>query len=217
MNDRDPSSDDPTGWFDPAAGARAFTDVQKLALRAASSVVDQMTSFAGAAGGLRLPRDRANGDRDLRRTRVDAERMIDAYADFARTLLDGFTNLVGGGDDAADPAGTVDRLVVGPVAPGSSANAELWVHNLDARPARDLTFHCSGLTKHDRSPIGAHRILFTPARLTVLAPHSSEGVVVEVQVPPGARPGSYHGLVQATNLPDLCLVVRVDVAVNEDP
>lgn len=216
MSDRDPNSDDDT-WFDPAAGARAFADVQKLALRAASSVVDQMTSFAGAAGGLRLPRDRANGDRHLRRTRVDAERMIDAYADFARMLLDGFTNLVDGQDGAADPAGTVDRLVIGPVAAGASANAKLWVHNLDARPAHELTFHCSGLTSHDRSPIGAHRILFTPARLTVLAPRSSEGVVVEVQVPPGAQPGSYHGLVQATNLPDLCLALRVDVAVNEDP
>jgi hypothetical protein len=107
--------------------------------------------------------------------------------------------------------GRGETLVVGPVLAGSAGSASAWIHVLDELPAGGGTLHGTALTGHDAAAIPARAVRFDPASVEALAPRSSREIHVTVRVPARTTPGTYHGHVLATGVPEVVLPLRVEV------
>ena len=139
-------SDLPPAWASVA-------DIGKLGLDTAAAVVERLLTLTRLTitkqpGGLTIPLLPATGDgMDARRVRAEAERLIDLYAEWTRSLVQAAV-------DAADPDRPPgEKLSLGPAPPDSSTQAIIWLHVLDG-PAAGTTHlrrHRSG-----RSPWRGH-------------------------------------------------------------
>ena len=219
MADRDPAPD-------PLAGLRAMAEVQRAGLEAASTVVERMLELGrlGTRGPFPfpLPADPTAGsngerrsdddpERDMRRLRGDAERMLELWGEWMRLLLDAAA-------DSAEVAlgppsrGGADRLSLGPAKPGGSVSGRTWLHVLDGPPTAPARLTATALTAADGSTIDPGAIAFEPAVLGTFDLRSSQEIVVTVDLPEGIAPGPYHGHILATGLPELSLPVRIEVS-----
>ena len=217
--DRDPAPD-------PLAGLRAMAEVQRAGLEAASTVVERMLELGrlGTRGPFPfpLPADptaRSNGEgrsdddpeRDVRRLRGDAERMLELWGEWMRLLVDAAA-------DSAEVAlgppsrGGADHLSLGPAKAGASVSGRTWLHVLDGPPTAPARLTATALTAADGSTIDPGTIAFEPAVLDTFDLRSSQEIVVTVDLPVGTAPGPYHGHILATGLPELSLPVRLEVS-----
>jgi hypothetical protein len=214
VNESGPNGHDP--WS--VAG-----DVGQAGLRAAGAVVEQLLALSRRLTDVPMPistfepspAGTAGPAQELRRLRADAERLIELYGDWTRALLDGFTEL-------AEGRGGTDRLVAGPVAAGTGATTTAWLHLLDGAGIPEAPLFATDLVAHDGVVLAGTAVSFDPSTLGARA-HTSDTaapgertagpteVRVTVTVPAGAAPGTYHGTVLATGLPEVHLALRVDV------
>lgn len=199
--------------YDPAAALRALADTPRAGLEAAATVIDRLLEMGRPGTGPMpvIPWDgttRADeappSERrvQLRRARADAERVLDAYGDWARQLLDAVFGL-------AEGEGPDDVLVLGPVAPGTSADAELWLHAPPGRVTAPAVLRATTLTNHDGATIEGDAVCFAPVALD--GNGSGQSTRVRLDVPAATAAGRYHGHVLATGLPEVALPVRVEV------
>ena len=208
--------------FDSFAGLRAMADVQRAGLETAAAVVERMLELgrqsarapfplhlpAEAVGGENGDRDDAarEGDREARRLRADAERLLELWGESMRVLLDVVADAAEAGVD-----GAADRLSLGPVSPGARATGRAWLHVLDGPPAQPARLTATPFSAHDGAAIDAQAVSFEPPLLETFALRSSQEISLTVQVPEGSEPGVYHGHVLATGLPEVALAVRIEV------
>ena len=208
--------------FDSFAGLRAMADVQRAGLETAAAVVERMLELgrqsarapfplhlpAEAVGGENGDRDDAarEGDREARRLRADAERLLELWGESMRVLLDVVADAAEAGVD-----GAADRRSLGPVSPGARATGRAWLHVLDGPPAQPARLTATPFSAHDGAAIDAQAVSFEPPLLETFALRSSQEISLTVQVPEGSEPGVYHGHVLATGLPEVALAVRIEV------
>ena len=201
------------GRYAPVEALRALADAPRVGLEAAAAVLDRILAL-GRPGGSATPLITWNGERttdedavplsrttQLRRARADAERVLDAYGDWARQLLDGVFGLAEG--DAGP-----EVLMLGPAAGGAGAEADLWLHAPPGRLTGPAPLRTTDLTAHDGTVVPACAVTFDPPALAP-ADATAPATRVRVAVPAGAAPGTYYGHVLATGLPEVALPVRL--------
>ena len=199
--------------YDAAAAFRALADAPRVGFEAAAAVVDRILALGrpGPAAPPVITWDGRPPEPDgpplerrvqLRRARADAERVLDAYGDWARQLLDAVFGLAEGDEPA-------DVLVLGPVDPGTAVEAELWLHAPPGRITAPALLRATVLTAHDGATIEGDAVCFTPPVLD--GNGSGPSTKVRLDVPVATAPGSYHGHVLAAGLPEVALPVRVEV------
>jgi hypothetical protein len=210
-------SDNGTSGYDPAAALRALADAPRVGFEAAAAVIDRILSL-GRPQATPLPPiswDGTNGDAlpppgdrrvQLRRARADAERVLDAYGDWARQLLDAVFGL-------AEGDGPGDVLVLGPVAAGQAVDADLWLHAPPGRLTVPAPLHATALTRDDGTTLDASTVSFDPPALLPTANGNGSGPAtrVSLRVPDGTGPGTYHGHVLAAGVPEVALPLRAEV------
>jgi hypothetical protein len=195
---------------DPRPPWSSVADIGGLGIETAATVVERLLDLTREVGGLRVPLLEATTDTaHARRLRANAERLIDLYADWTRSLVDATV-------DVATPANGSGNgshaLVLGPVAPGEEAADTLWLHFLDGPAADRATFQATDLSAHHGGRIPADEVSFDPPTLDAGTPRSKQQVEVRVTVPSGAVAGPYHGHVLVEGFPEVCLGLRVDVS-----
>jgi hypothetical protein len=201
--------------YDPVAALRALADAPRVGLEAAAAVLDRILAL-GRPGSPGVPLIPWNGETaepaatpavdrriQLRRARADAERVLDAYGDWARQLLDGVFGLAEGGDGP-------EALALGPVASGAVATAELWLQAPPGRVTAPAALAMTDLTAHDGATVPAGAATFDPPAL-VSGDGAAPATRLRVAVPSGTAPGAYHGHVLAHGLPEVALAVRLEV------
>jgi hypothetical protein len=209
-------------------------DVARAGLEAAAAVVERMLELGRAgASGLRIPvppnqqppqpaaapdgstssaADPADLTRMSRQLRADAERLVELYATWTRTLVDGAAQLAEQALERAPRSRASDgALRIGPAARGTTTSAEAWLHVLDGPPGPPARMRASDLLAHHGDVIPGGHVSTTPAVLDTTAARTSTGVTVAVAIPDGVRPGTYHGHLLAEGLPEVVLPVVVEV------
>lgn len=161
--------------------------------------------------------DPAERARQARRFRADAERLVELYADWTRLLVDGAASIAeqaaGMAPAAAGPGPSAggDVLVLGPASAKATTTASAWLHVLDGPSAAPAALHATDLVAHDGSVVPAIAVGTTPTHLETSDARSTSEVRVTVVVPEGTAPGSYHGHLLATGLPEVVLPLRLEV------
>jgi hypothetical protein len=197
-------SDLPPPWASVA-------DIGQLGLDTAAAVVERLLrltrlTITRQPGGLTVPLLPATGEGlDARRVRAEAERLIDLYAEWTRSLVQAAV-------DAADPERPAgEKLSLGPAPPDTSTQATIWLHVLDGPAAGTTLLRSTDLVAHHGGAISGAAIRFEPPALDATSPQTSQAVTVLVDVPPGVAAGPYHGHILATGVPEVCLEVTLDV------
>jgi hypothetical protein len=204
------------GW--PVDGLAAMADIGQFGLEAAAAVVERILDLSRAGGSLRIPllpaTESPERTRQIRRLRADVERLIEGYAEWTRTLVDGAIDLAV--RDGASNGSRPDSLELGPARPGDEAAGEAWMHFLDGPGAGLAAFTATDLTCHNGSVVPSALVVFDPPALDSAAARTSHAVRVRVRVPLDARPGPHLGHILASGLPEVSLALRLDVAPKEN-
>jgi hypothetical protein len=98
----------------------------------------------------------------------------------------------------------------GTVAPGKNAELTMSLENDSDTATAEFTLHSSELVSAGGARIPASAVMFKPATLAV-GPRAAGRVAVRVRVPKDAKPGSYEGLLRATQLDGLRAMLAVNV------
>jgi hypothetical protein len=149
--------------------------------------------------------------REMRRLRADGERLREMWGEWMRVLLDAAMDGAEAGAERDGAAHAGKALPLGPVKAGQRASGRAWLHTLDGPPGPPARLSATALTAHDGATIEARAASFKPPLLESFDPRSSHELTVSIEVPPGTRPGAYHGHVLASGLPEVSLPVRLEV------
>jgi hypothetical protein len=191
----------------PVNGAQVFSP---WATGAAGSVPADEVEPDAPTGGEAEERTRA-----ARRFRADAERIAELYADFTRMLIDGAASLAEqavGAPPAADGRGSgPEVLILGPASAGATTTASAWLHVLDGPPAPPAPVHATDLVAHDGGRVPSAALRCVPDHLDTTTARRTAEVRVTVTVPADTPPGSYHGHLLASGLPEVVLPLRLEV------
>ena len=117
------------------------------------------------------------------------------------------------GDSGSADAGATRLPTVrmpGTVAPGKDAVLTMSLENESDTTTAEFTLHSSELVSASGARIPASAVMFEPATLAV-GPRAAGRVAVRVRVPADAKPGSYEGLLRATQLDGLRAMLAVNV------
>ncbi|HEY0486897.1 MAG TPA: hypothetical protein VGD72_11665 [Mycobacteriales bacterium] len=101
-------------------------------------------------------------------------------------------------------------LPLGPAAPDSKATGRLEVANEGTATRTDVALLCTGLVTDSLHRIDGKNVGFLPRAFT-LPPGETDTVDVTVDVPRGARPGVYTGVVTVVGLPSIRTVLTLEV------
>lgn len=189
----------------------AVTDIGRLGLETAAVVVERLLAASRATlnrqpSGFSLYLLPATADgSDARRMRADAERLIDLYADWARTLVDAAAQT------AHPNGGPDDRLVIGPIAPTESTRVTIWLHSLDGPATGPARLRTTDLIAHHGGSVPSDSIRFDPPVIEGTGPRTSHEIAVVATVPARVDPGPYHGYVLADGIPEVSLPVCLEV------
>ena len=153
----------------------------------------------------------------LNRFRTDAHQIIDLVLDIVGTSFEAVERVADGGISLGVPFGSSDGSPKeGPVNGGTSgsvsvldasetveagdtARLSMSVNNSADDPTEPFTLMASDLVSNEGGRIPADSVAFEPPSVTIPA-NSSERVEIVVAVPADVTPGTYAGLVQATQL-----------------
>lgn len=172
--------------------------------------VEDHVNGNGSNGNGHGPSHRDDGQRvgraaDVRALRADAERLIELYGDWTRTLLDGLTDLAGSDDGDHDD----DVVRLGPATPGTEVSATAYLHLLDGPLAAAPDSHATALTAHHRGTIGADHVEIAVAGDDAVRDRLT--VTVTVTVPAGVADGIYHGHLLVEGMPEVHLPISLEV------
>lgn len=157
----------------------------------------------GSAAGL-SPATRAG---DIRALRADADRLIELYGDWTRTLLDGMTTLAEGGIGEAP-----DIVELGPAASGTTVTAVAFLHLFEGTTPTAPVLHFTDLTAHHHGTIAAAHLRAVPAEDADDPPGGGRLTLSLVAaVPRGTTPGTYYGHLLVEDIPEVHLPVRLVV------
>jgi len=196
-------------------------DIQQQAFDAAMRVAGELTALTGdlagsqwldavfgrngASPGSNTGTDNSDDDPlDVGRLRTDVARAAETFGELMRTMLDvGFDAL----DELARrpkprPSASTTR--------GASAYVRCTVRNPNDVAATGARPHVPQLVS-DRAEVLGGTLTVTPASLD-LEPLASVVVDVAVDIPDGAAPGRYHGLLLVEGVPDIACPIVIDVA-----
>jgi hypothetical protein len=205
------------GW--PVDGLAAMADIGQFGLEAAAAVVERILDLSRAGGSPRVPllpaAESPERTRQIRRLRADVERLIESYAEWTRTLVEGAIDLAARGE--ASNGSRPDSLQLGPARPGDEASGDAWMHFLDGPAAGVAALTATDLTCHNGSVVPSALVVFDPPAIDSAAARTSHAVRVRVRVPPDARPGPHLGHILAFGLPEVSLALRLDVAPAGEP
>ncbi|MHB8464274.1 MAG: hypothetical protein ACYDH6_21145 [Acidimicrobiales bacterium] len=191
---------------EPSDGWEAMADIGRLGLETAAAVVERILDLSRPATDLSVPLLTPTGDGDAaRRLRSDAERLIDLYAEWTRSLVDRAI-------DVAAEGRHNEVLVVGPVAPGAVTESTAWLHVLDGPLGPGAHLKATDLTSGGGATLPADSVRLEPTVLDPDASGPSHEVRVRVDVPAHTQPGRYHGHLLVAGLADVALPLRVEVA-----
>lgn len=169
-------------------------DAVRSGVRAVGSMGEALRQTVGIGGRYRD---------DERRRAPGAAALIDEIAGMLADFLDQ------AGDVAQDVARGIDeRTLEDPSAParrevemtaraGESGLGKFTIWNRGDVKLTDVGFNPTALLGPDRYVIPAKAITFDPSPIALIAPRQGEPVTIQVDVPPDAVPGTYHGLVRA--------------------
>lgn len=206
--------------FDPAANVRALTAVQAEGFQAASELVDRFVRMVATRpdGTARAVRHTAPSSAEQRADlwgATDVEPLIRSWWAMAGQFLMGAAPQtpaqsadVSPGLDVSGSAAT-GRLASEAEA-GSTATAEVWLHNAADRDLGRIRLRCSQLMADDGSVIESTAIRLHPKTVPVPA-RSSRGVAITVKLGKKTRPGLYRGTVLVEGRPQLWLPVALTV------
>lgn len=140
-----------------------------------------------------------------------AGRMVNVSASYLpdRQGSPGTTNNGGSSSSAGIRLSTV--RMPGTIAPGGLGELTMSLENESDAAVAEFTLHSSELVSASGYRIPADHVTFDPAALSV-APRASGMVKVTIRVPLDATPGSYEGLLRATQLDGLRAMLVVQVA-----
>ena len=96
-------------------------------------------------------------------------------------------------------------------APGERVGVELWMHNYTDDLATGIELHLSDLVGADGSRLAPSCVTAQPDRPFDLSAASSRSVQLTLDLPPDTSTGRYRGVLTASHLADLWLVLEVDV------
>jgi hypothetical protein len=201
------------------ANLRALGDIQRRGLEAANLVIGRLleqVDHGGPLFGAEAPAARADGEPS-----PNAGDMPDLFGQYA-SLMSSYVNTFLGGParpgasagagPPAPPSGLgADPLALPRAAPGGRSEGELWLHNRSGAAVIDVRVHCSDLRRHDGWAIASSAVRFEPDHLDELPDLTSRGIRVTADVPDDTPLGTYRGTVLAANLPELWLVVALEV------
>jgi len=181
--------------------AASFADVARLGLETASMVVERLLELSRRAPGFRITGLPATSDgAQTRQVRADAERLIDLYADWSRSMLDAAVGVV-----APGPAAGPGVITLGPIRRGEEDTATAWLHLEEATGAVPM------LRATDLSHPSGPAIPGATIRIEVATDGvSPRRVDVTVPVPDDAPPGVYVGWLLGDD-PDTGLPIKVEV------
>lgn len=202
--------------FDPDVNVRALGEIQARGFRAASDLVDRFVQSANknraADPGEPPPKQpvNANGS-EPDAAGVDVGSFIRAWESAVGRLAGSLRGDAEPGQPTLDLTKiSASGSVTLAAAPGERAQGEVWLHNGEAVDLGVIRLRCSDLLGHNGAVIVAHMVRFDPAAVAMPA-RSSRGVLIEVDVAEGLRPGTYRGTLLAEDHPDVWLPVALTV------
>jgi hypothetical protein len=153
------------------------------------------------------------------RFRKDAHEVVDIFMDLVGVAAKYGTNLtqrmitftVPGTKKEEAPVSDVPKLEMPePMKPGTETEVPMELENKSREVTDVFSMYCTDLISNQGKRIAAGNVSFTPETIKI-GPGQTEKVLVKVSVPRNTSPGSYSGLVQATNLDQLraILIIRV--------
>lgn len=221
------------------ASRRAVEATPTIVLRAASIIEEEVASGIGAVKRIEqrfLDVDTLRAqhpDHVMSRFRRDAHEAVDIILDIvtaaASTVGEQAGRMVnvsasylpqrpgsaGTKDNGGSTRSTGIRLstvrMPGTIAPGGRGELTMSLENESDAAVAEFTLHSSELVSASGYRIPADHVSFDPATLSV-APRASGMVKVTIRVPLDATPGSYEGLLRATQLDGLRAMLVVQVA-----
>ena len=241
VDDERSGPDQPSGPppFDAMANLRALGDIQRRGLEAANLVVTRVISQVERSGPIFGAEPPPRSTDDLAGATGDRSTPDDALSDLFGQYTALTSSLLGallggrrspgapndprrsngaasGSAVTAEPhtgasGGSPETLTLSSTEPGGRAVGELWLHNRSGSATSDVRLHNGDLRRHDGCAITATTVRFDPEHLTELPDLTSRGVRVSVDVPADTPPGRFRGIILAANLPDLWLVVELEV------
>ncbi len=217
------------------ASRKAMKASPAIVLRAAAIIEEEVASGIGAARRIEqrfLDVDALRAqhpDRVMSRFRKDAHEAVDILLDIvtaaATTVGEQAGRMVNvtashmpragaqGNGSATDGGGLRLSTVrmPGTVSPGQKGELTISLENESDTATTEFTLHSSELVSASGDRIPADHVAFTPATLSV-APRATGMVKVQVRVPKTVGPGSYEGLLRATQLDGLRAMLTVQVS-----
>lgn len=194
--------------FDAVANLRLLAEVQRRGVEAANLVIARLTERTNApdsAGGRPGPSDQADQMANL----TDA--FIDSVAAVATAMMPAVDpQRAAATADARHDAAAPEVLSAAGTA-GESVEVELWLHNYTDELATGIELHSSELLHSGGERLSAGCVTARPSSPFDLTAKSSRSVQLCVDVPAGAPPGRYRGIVTAAHLADLWVVLQLEV------
>jgi hypothetical protein len=165
----------------------------------------------------------------LNRFRTDAHQIVDLVLDIVGTSFDTVGRIADGGVSIGVPLGRTadDKAARRPasggstgsvsvldasetVAAGETARLSMSVNNSADSATEPFSLVASDLVSNEGARIPSDSVTFEPLSVTIPA-NASERVEIVVAVPADVAPGTYAGLVQATNLGPVRAVLTLAV------
>lgn len=200
----------PARPFGTAAGARALGEIQAEGLRAAGSLVNRLielvdgTTEAVVAEAGRIEEEGTPAP------------AVESWAAMWAQLLErsvqalGGRPTSGGTEPAALALGTSAGVAVAiEAAPGTTGQAELWLHNATPDATGPLAVRCGPLQATSGPGID---LVLDPATIDLLPARSSRGILLVAAVPADCPSGVYRNLLQVDGAPELWATVELRVA-----
>lgn len=210
-----------TSVFDSTANMRALTAIQAEGFRAASKLVDRFIVAAADSlndhGGTGGARSAQSEDRraDLWGA-TDAEPLIKSWWTFVSRLSQG---IAAPGDESPGAAGpptlefgeseAAGRLAVVAVQ-GSTAAADIWLHNLSTRDFGEIRLRVSELQSDRGSVVSSGATTLEP-EIVQMPGRSGRGVEVRIKVGDSVPPGVYRGNLLTEGHANLWLPIALTV------
>jgi hypothetical protein len=159
----------------------------------------------------------------MQRFRKDAHDIVDIIVDLVQVAVGSAAGLTqrglpfrlgtstngNGGERLSLPPMTVVNIPE-PILPGGSGEAQISVENEGDEATAALKFHVADLVSAAGASIAAGNVKFTPGSV-VIQPRTAARVAIAVTVPKGVAPGTYSGIIQATNLDRVRAVLQLQV------
>ncbi len=156
----------------------------------------------------RLHQGPKRGD-PARRFRADIERALDLAFDAVADVGD----LIGEAWKSLSQSPAEDALVLGPLRPGNTGSATLWIHNLSPQEVNDLIPRLTDLVRHDGRTLNDRHVAFEPSVIGAISPGGSRELQLAVDVSAESLPGRYFGSILVSGLPS----ARMPVTLVIDP